>query len=60
MGQDEIETAVKDVLKSMKSDGSKRHMGEVLKRVFAPDLLGDKPVEKGEVVRIVKQVLAES
>jgi len=44
-------------VEEMKSAGEKIQMGEVLKRVFAPELLGEKPVERGEVARIVKQVL---
>jgi hypothetical protein len=34
-------------------------MGEVLKKVFAPEVLGNKPVEKGDVATIVKQILAQ-
>jgi uncharacterized protein YqeY len=57
LSEEEILVAVSGVVEEMKSAGEKIQMGEVLKRVFAPELLGEKPVERGEVARIVKQVL---
>jgi uncharacterized protein len=33
-------------------------VGEVLKNVFGPDVLGGKQVERAEVAKVVKQVLA--
>lgn len=60
MGEDEIRSTVKGVLDSMKAEGSKMATGDVLKRVFSPEVLGSKPVEKADVAKIVKQALAES
>lgn len=60
VAEEDVVAAVKGVVENMKSEGGKMQMGEVLKRVFAPEALGGKPVERGEVARIVKQVLAEA
>lgn len=60
MDEEQIRSAVREVVDKMEAEGSKMQMGEVLKRVFAPEALGEKPVEKGEVAKIVKQVLAKS
>jgi uncharacterized protein YqeY len=60
MGEEDIIAAVKEVVAKMKGEGAKMQMGEVLKKVFAPNALGDKPVEKSEVAKVVKQILAES
>ena len=59
MGEDQIREAVQEIIAKMKAESAKMQMGDVLKRVFAPEALGDKPVEKGDVARIVKQVMAE-
>jgi uncharacterized protein len=58
LGEEEIRSAVQGVVDKLKGEGGKVQMGEVLKRVFAPDVLGGKPVEKGEVAVMVKQLLA--
>ena len=60
LGEDDVKTAIKSVVDAMKSEGVKMQMGEVLKKVFAPEVLGSKPVDKGEVAKVVKQTLAES
>lgn len=59
MGEEEVRSVVRDVVESMSGEGAKMGMGDVLKRAFGPDALGDKPVEKGDVARIVKEILAE-
>jgi uncharacterized protein YqeY len=56
----EIMTAVNEVVAKLKNAGGKVQMGDVLKAVFAPEVLGGKPVERGEVAKIVKQVLSAS
>ncbi|KAB8303433.1 hypothetical protein EYC80_004859 [Monilinia laxa] len=60
VGEEEIRSTVKELVNSMKANGAKMQMGDVLKRVFTPEVLGEKNVEKGEVAKIVKEVLAES
>jgi len=59
MGEERIREAVEEVIARMKAEGVKMQMGDVLKRVFAPEALGEKPVEKGDVAKIVRQVMAE-
>jgi uncharacterized protein len=59
MGEEEIRATVQGVVDTLKSEGAKIQMGEVLKRVFAHDVLGNKPVDKGEVAGIVKQILSQ-
>lgn len=59
LGEEQIRTTVQGVVDTMRSEGSKVQMGEVLKKVFAPEVLGNKPIEKGEVATIVKQILAQ-
>jgi uncharacterized protein YqeY len=59
LGEEQIRTTVQGVVDTMRSEGSKVQMGEVLKKVFAPEVLGNKPVEKGDVATIVKQILAQ-
>lgn len=59
MGEEEVRGAVQGVVDALMSEGGKVQMGEVLKRVFAPDVLGGKPVEKAEVASMVKQLLAK-
>lgn len=60
MGEEEIRTAVRGVVEVLKNEGGKLQMGEVLKKVFSPKVLGNKPVEKADVAKIVKEVVAES
>jgi uncharacterized protein YqeY len=59
LGEEQIRTTVQGVVDTMRSEGSKVQIGEVLKKVFAPEVLGNKPVEKGEVATILKQILAQ-
>lgn len=59
MGEADIRRSVEEVVTQIKTSGGKLAMGEVLKVVFAPENLGGKPVDKGEVAKVVKQVLAE-
>lgn len=59
LGDGEIKDAVGKVLEGLRAGGGKVAMGDVLKRVFAPEVLGDKPVEKADVAKIVKAILAE-
>lgn len=58
MGQEEVRDAVDKVVAALKDEGGKLAMGDVLKRLFSPEVLGDKPVEKGDVAKIVKEALA--
>lgn len=58
MGEEQIREAVQGVLVQMKTEGTKVQVGDLLKRVFAPEVLGEKPVEKGDVARIARQLLA--
>lgn len=60
LGEEEIKAAIKGVVDSMKTEGAKMQLGDVLKKVFSPDVLGGKPVEKGDVAKLVKVVLADS
>jgi uncharacterized protein YqeY len=57
VGEEEILAAVNKVIEQLKSEGADLKAGDVLRRVFAPDILGEKPVEKGEVAKLVKQIL---
>jgi len=59
MDREEIREAVEKVLVALRGEGGKVAMGDVLKRLFSPEVLGDKPVEKGDVAKIVKELLAE-
>lgn len=54
----DIKAAVNGVVEKMIAEGATMQMGEVLKNVFGPDVLGGKTVERAEVAKIVKQVLA--
>ncbi|KAE9363048.1 hypothetical protein N431DRAFT_433263 [Stipitochalara longipes BDJ] len=60
IGEEQIREAIKGVLVQMKTEGTKIQVGDLLKRVFAPEVLGEKPVEKGDVAKIVRQILAET
>ncbi|OWP03477.1 hypothetical protein B2J93_7495 [Marssonina coronariae] len=57
LGEEEVRRAVQDVLEEFRGVEKEIKVGDVLKRVFAPEVLGDKPVEKGDVARIVKELL---
>jgi len=61
MGDEEIKAAVRGVINTMSnSDGTLAKEGDVLRKVFSPEVLGGKPVEKKDVAKIVKQMLAEA
>jgi len=60
MSEEQIRETVQGVLVQMKVERSKVQAGDLLKRVFAPEVLGEKPVEKGDVARIARQLLAET
>lgn len=57
MDEEEIVAAVKATVNRMKEENIEPQFREILQRVFAPEMLGGKLVEKGEVARIVKQVI---
>jgi uncharacterized protein len=59
VGGEDIMAAVKGVVDKMKKEGAAVQMGEVMKRVLMPEILGEKPVARGDVAKIVKQVLVE-
>jgi uncharacterized protein YqeY len=60
VSDDDIIAVVKVVIGKMKDEGAMMQMGEVMKRVLAPEILGEKPVPRGDIAKIVKQVLIES
>jgi uncharacterized protein YqeY len=60
MGEEDIKEAVQRVVDDMRSEGTKMQLGDVMKKLFAPEVLGEKSVEKGDVAKIVKGVLASS
>jgi uncharacterized protein YqeY len=59
VGEEEIRDTVRRTVEAMKAEGAKVGMGDVLKKVFSPEVLGEKMVEKRDVAKIVKQILAE-
>jgi hypothetical protein len=54
-----VKTVVASVVGSMRDAGEAMKMGEVLKRVFSDGGFGDKVVDKAEVAKVVKDLLAE-
>jgi len=60
MSDEQIRGTVEEVLVKMKEEGTKIQVGDLLKRVFAPEVFGGKPVEKADVARIARQILAET
>ncbi|KAK0118199.1 hypothetical protein ONS95_012503 [Cadophora gregata] len=63
MGEEEIRGVVEGVVKGLKgeADGKELKIGDVMKRVFEGEGgLEGKPVEKGEVARIVREVLKDN
>ncbi|KAG9241928.1 Yqey-like protein-domain-containing protein [Calycina marina] len=60
MGEDDIRSAIQGVVDAIKSSAIQVREGDVLKKVFSPEVLGGKPVEKKAVAKMVKQILAES
>ena len=59
IGEDEIRSAVTQIVDSLRGEGAKIQMGDVMKKVLSPELLGTKPVEKADVAKIVKELLAQ-
>jgi uncharacterized protein YqeY len=59
VGGEEVKTVVASVVGSMRDAGDAMKMGEVLKRVFSDGGFGDKVVDKAEVAKVVKDLLAE-
>lgn len=59
MSQEDIRAAVEKVIQTMQSEGGKVAMGDVLKKLFSPEVLGDQAVEKGDVAKVVKELLAQ-
>jgi len=63
MGADDIKDAVAKVVEEVKAATGvgKLNAGEMMKRLLAPGgFLDGKPVDKAELARIVKNVLAQS
>jgi uncharacterized protein len=61
IADEDIVAAVKGVVDKMRDESvTTMQMGEVMKRVLAPEILGEKPVARGDVAKVVKQVLIES
>lgn len=58
VGEEEIRRVVGEVVEGLKAAGGKLQMGEVLKKVFSKEVLGEKNVERADVARIVKELLA--
>jgi len=59
MGEAEIRQMVTNLVESVKSDGRKVAMGDVMKRAFGPGgAFEGKMVEKTEVVRVIKDMLS--
>lgn len=56
VGEEEIRKVVGTVVEGLTAAGEKLGMGDVLKKAFAE--FGDRNVEKGNVARVVKEVLA--
>ncbi|RFU28562.1 hypothetical protein B7463_g7767, partial [Scytalidium lignicola] len=50
--EEDIRAAVKSVIDSMTAQGLELKIGQVSKNVFSPDVLGGKPVDRGEVAKI--------
>ena len=59
LGSEEVKAIVKGVVDEIKAEGGSVRMGDVLKKVFSPEVLGEKNVDKGEVTKVVKDILAE-
>jgi uncharacterized protein YqeY len=57
LSEEEIKRVVEEVVNGIKAAGGKLGMGDVLKEVFKEENLGGKPVDRGEVAKVVKQIL---
>lgn len=55
---DEIKSTVVRIVQLVRNEGTKMNIGDILKRVFSPEELGGKPVDKAQVATIVKEALA--
>lgn len=60
LGEEEVRSIVKVAVQALRSEGASLRMGDVLKKVFGPEVLGGKNVDKGEVTKVVKQILSDS
>jgi uncharacterized protein YqeY len=60
VGEEEITSAVQSVVDALRSDGIDLKMGDIMKRVLAPGLLGDKPVQKSDVAKAVEKALKQT
>lgn len=61
VGEQEIRNIVTQALAVMKSEGVKTTSGDVLKKLLAPGgAFEGKPVEKSQVAKLVKEVLANA
>jgi uncharacterized protein YqeY len=59
VGEEEIRNVVQKVVQGMRDSGEGLKMGEVLKKAFSAEGgFGEKPVDKGEVAKVVKELLA--
>lgn len=58
MGAEEITRVVGEMLDAIKKEGGNLQIGDVLKRVFGPEVLGDKQVDRADVARIVKKLMS--
>lgn len=59
VSSEEIRSTVQAVIAGMKVSGEGLKMGDVLKKVFAPEGgFGEKPVDKAEVAKVVKEFLS--
>lgn len=58
VGEEEIKTVVGETIAKMRTEGLKLDMGPVLKSLVGPGgALDGRPVEKGEVAKIVRSIL---
>ncbi|OBT57348.1 hypothetical protein VE04_02527 [Pseudogymnoascus sp. 24MN13] len=60
VGEEEIRTVVGGVVEGLRKEAGEKkvQMGEVLKKVFSKEVLGERNVERADVARIVKELLA--
>lgn len=61
MPESEVREVVRSLVGKMKAEkeGGKLSVGDVSRRVFDKEVLGERNVERGEVARVVREVLAE-
>ena len=58
LGDDEIKSTIQSVIDTMRQDNPDVQTGDLLKRLFAPERLGSKAVDKGHVANMAKQMLS--